>query len=94
MFGERRPNLPLETGVVIITHGMREFDPLEILAALERHRTGDWGIISARDHEANNAALANGARILSSYLMMDGTKFWIVTEWDRTHTTVLLPMEY
>ena len=60
---------------------------------LYRHQNGDWGEVDADDREANNYAAANEERVLSAYTV-DGTKIWIITEWDRSVTTVLFPDEY
>jgi hypothetical protein len=67
---------------------------------LSRHLSGDWGIISASDKAANELAVRDGSRLLSSYLLKDGqTKVWCLTEAEDDHgiraaTTVLLPDEY
>ncbi len=61
---------------------------------LRRHVTGDWGDISPEDRHANDDALASGARLLSSYRTSLGIKIWIITEADRSATTLLLPDEY
>lgn len=66
----------------------------EIIGALRRHATGDWGDVDEEDRESNNQAVLNGDRLLSVYHTADGTKFWIITEWDRSATTVLLPEDY
>ena len=60
---------------------------------LNRHATGDWGDLGRQDKEANDDAIRHGGRLLSSYTVK-GTKLWIVTEADRSVTTVLLPEEY
>jgi hypothetical protein len=67
---------------------------LEILAALKRHQAGDWGEVGAEDGEANDSALVEGARLLSVYRTATGIKFWIITEADRSSTTVLMPEDY
>jgi len=59
-----------------------------------RHAAGDWGDLSAADMLANARALKEGTRLLSAYHLKDGTKIWIITEWDRSVTTTLLPGEY
>jgi len=64
------------------------------LTFLSRHSTGDWGEIAAQDWKANDLSVANGLRILSAYRLKDGTKFWLITEHDRSVTTFLLPTEY
>lgn len=61
---------------------------------LDRHVSGDWGDLCEEDQEANELALKNGDRILSSYHLNDDTKIWIITEHDRSATTILLPEEY
>jgi hypothetical protein len=61
---------------------------------LERHVQGDWGDLCDEDKQANEEAVEQGLRILSSYRLNDGTKIWIITEWNRSATTVLLPEEY
>jgi len=66
----------------------------EIIAALGRHVRGDWGDVDADDHAANERALREGTRLFSVYHSKNRTKFWIITEWDRSMTTVLLPREY
>jgi hypothetical protein len=61
---------------------------------LRRHRKGDWGDLVAADAESNEQALRYGSRILSSYGPPDGGKVWVITEADRSVTTILLPSEY
>jgi len=65
--------------------------PLSLLA---RHLSGDWGCVPAEDAQANNLALNAGGRVLSSYLIGTETRLWVITEWDRSVTTFLLPSEY
>lgn len=59
-----------------------------------RHSRGDWGDVVEEDWRVNDQALQNGERLLSVYHTLSGTKFWIITEADRSATTVLLPSEY
>jgi hypothetical protein len=66
----------------------------ELSEALSRHADGDWGEVGDEDRKANDDALRDGTRILSAYRTQDGTKFWIITEADRSSTTALLPEEY
>jgi hypothetical protein len=61
---------------------------------LRRHECQDWGNIGDDDWARNDAGLKNGLRIVSSYTLRDGEKIWIITEADRTATTILLPDEY
>lgn len=68
----------------------QHIDPLILL---HRHQTGDWGDLGETDREANEDALVTDSRILSRYQM--GTdKIWIITEADRSFTTILLPSDY
>ncbi|WP_141106990.1 hypothetical protein [Herbaspirillum aquaticum] len=64
--------------------------PLQYLA---RHRRGDWGDISSDDIQANESALQLGGRILSAYKIGEH-RLWVITEADRSSTTLLLPSEY
>jgi hypothetical protein len=64
--------------------------PFELLA---RHAAGDWGELCAFDRRQNEMALREGYRVLSSYHIQSG-RIWIVTEADRSVTTILLPEEY
>lgn len=67
--------------------------PRDAMVALQRHIRGDWGDVCAEDKAANDAALREGGRLLSSY-SSGGEKFWIITEADRSATTFLLPSDY
>jgi hypothetical protein len=64
------------------------------LAYLVRHLAGDWGELNEHDRRENELSLQHGWRILSAYRMSNGTKFWVITEADRSATTFLLPDEY
>jgi hypothetical protein len=65
-----------------------------LLLYIFRHAAGDWGDLSAADMKANAEALKEDLRILSAYHLRDGTKLYVITEWDRSVTTALLPEEY
>ncbi len=66
--------------------------PLEFLA---RHVRGDWGELTEEDRKENQLSLERGFRLLSSYRTNGGdTKLWVITEADRSATTILLPEEY
>lgn len=66
----------------------------DILSGLLRHVTGDWGEMDDEDRQANETALTEGSRLFSVYRSGSGLKFWIITEADRSATTVLLPEDY
>lgn len=61
---------------------------------VRRHQVGDWGDLDHEDREENERSLKIGCRLLSAYHLRDGTKIWIITEADRSATTLLLPSEY
>ncbi len=82
-------------GAVLLTPGVVEAVPsAEAAAALCAHAAGQWGDVPPEDALANEWALKNGARILSSHRSAKGTRFWIITEADRASTCILLPSEY
>ena len=61
---------------------------------LSRHVHGDWGDLCPEDWQANDEALLDGTRLFSAYTLATGEKVWVITEWDRSVTTLLLPEEY
>jgi hypothetical protein len=61
---------------------------------LSRHVTGDWGIVGVEDAKENELSVRQGFRILSAYRLSNGTKIWVITEADRSATTIILPEEY
>jgi hypothetical protein len=65
-----------------------------ILLALKRHVVGDWGDVGEEDRQSNEDALKNGDRLVSIYHSESGVKFYIITEWDRSVSTALLPEDY
>ena len=66
----------------------------DILLAIGRHQAGDWGDVSEHDRTTNERALIEGTRLWSVYHAGNGIKFWLITEGNRSHTTVLLPEDY
>ena len=82
-------------GQVVITQNAHSALPVqEVRQALTRHSNADWGEACEEDWQLNNEALLNDSRILSVYSTSNGTRFWIITEWDRSVTTILLPQDY
>lgn len=89
------PSEKFPLGQVVSTPGALEFvsgDDMKI--ALSRHHAGDWGDLDEHDRQENERALLIGSRLFSAYKTKSGVKFWIITEHDRSVTTVLLPSEY
>ncbi|MDZ4817480.1 MAG: hypothetical protein SGJ20_00750 [Planctomycetota bacterium] len=68
--------------------------PEDVLIAMSRHQSGDWGDLCEEDRQANERALTHGGRLFSVYHDRNGTKFYIITECDESYTTVLLPEDY
>ena len=86
--------LRFRPGLIVASTGvMSALSPEEAMSCLVRHLSGDWGDVDEGDWKQNDAALEQGLCLLSRYCSKDGTKFWIVTEADRSRTTILLPSE-
>lgn len=82
-------------GQTVITANANAVLPeLDVVLALQRHHSGDWGDVDEHDRQMNEDALRNGDRLFSVYKTVRGQKFYIITEWDRSVTTVLLPEDY
>ncbi|WP_414442414.1 hypothetical protein [Burkholderia sp. 22PA0106] len=65
-----------------------------IFDLLLRHLRGDWGDLPESDRQQNERSLEVGLSLLSSYKLPDGQVVWVITEWDRSITTLLLPSDY
>ena len=90
----------VDIGQVVATRGVAEWveeKPVERRIgagrALQRHQSGDWGKVCQEDKATNDEALSEGNRLLSCY-EIDGRDVWVITEWDRSVTTILFPEEY
>ena len=84
-------------GQVLATPGALELLETHQLTALPfvlRHVSGDWGDICAEDRQSNADALQYGYRLMSVYELSKTERLWIITEADRSSTTLLLPEEY
>ena len=82
-------------GMVVITRKAEaQLLPLDVMDALNRHAQGDWGDLEEEDRLSNERALVKDNRLLSAYHAANGDKFWIITEWDRSVTTILMPEDY
>jgi hypothetical protein len=89
-----RPPLPL--GRLLATPGaLARLEAVGVTAwdLVLRHEAGDWGDVDAEDRRANDHAARVGERVLSAYETAAG-RIWVITEWDRSVTTLLLPEEY
>lgn len=89
----------LELGRTVVTIGVDSWmseDPTRrsgIVECLIRHSCGDWGSVCDEDSAANEEAVARDERVLSAYEVGE-RRLWVITEWDRSVTTVLFPEEY
>lgn len=91
----RQPLFPLgrtvATPAALVALTFNQVSPQMLL---HRHRNGDWGDLSEEDKQLNDQAVKDGSRILSAYVLADGTRVWVLTEGDRSASTILLPEEY
>ena len=94
---EQQPKPRFALGQTVATPGAIEAlartgqDPAEFLT---RHVTGDWGLLEDEDRQENEFSVERGFRILSVYKLLDETRIWVISEADRSATTILLPQEY
>jgi hypothetical protein len=87
--------IPFKSGRIVATRNVLSSIPrAEFMKGLERHLRCDWGDVSDADRRSNDAAIRNGDRLFSVYHSADMQKFWIITEADRSATTILLPQDY
>ena len=87
-------------GQIIVTRGVNDLIAANeefakhVSLSLRRHLIGDWGDLCSEDRASNELALQEGDRLLSAYEKEGVAKIWIITEWDRSVTTLLFPDEY
>lgn len=85
----------ISLGRTVCTPGVLDgVDMLDVLVCLQRHAVGDWGDCCVEDWEENDLSLEHGWRLFSVFHDRNGVKFWVITEADRSATTVLIPEEY
>ena len=84
-----------ETGHLVCTRSViREISEVDVAVAFNRHRQGDWELVCEEDRLENELSSEHHYRLMSVYENSEGKRFWIITEADRSATTVLLPEEY
>ena len=82
-------------GRVVITAQAKDvLHPEDVPLCLNRHARGDWGDVNEHDRHENEVSMNQQLRLFSVYHDRTGQKFWIITEADRSTTTVLLPEDY
>jgi len=85
----------VDVGMLAITpRASTQIQEDDLFDCFVRHLAGDWGEVDDEDRRANDMALETGCRILSAYTDRYGSRFWIITEADRSATTILLPGDY
>jgi hypothetical protein len=88
-------NAKFSLGCLVATsNAASQLSPEDVAVGICRHASGDWGDICDEDQASNEGALVEGLRLMSVYTSSKGKTFWIITEWDRSITTVLLPEDY
>ena len=85
------PRFPL--GRIVTTPGALALG-IDLASYLRRHHCGDWGDLDAEDKQMNEDALTSDDRLLSHYRVGGGRRIYIITEWDRSSTCIMLPEEY
>ena len=91
--GKRERTFPLGR-IVMTAHAVNTIPFTDIATGLIRHARCDWGDIGEDDGYQNECALGNGLRLHSVYHSRRAGEFWVITEGDRSATTVLLPDDY
>ena len=92
---EQVPIALFRLGQVVATpNALARVSQADILVGLRRHQVGDWGDLDEEDRNENVFSVKNNLRFLSAYRSETQTKFWIITEADRSVTTILLPEDY
>lgn len=95
--GINKPSAKFSLGRVVATPGaltaLQESSE-EFSSYLRRHNGGDWGELDEHDRKENEFSLEHGFRILSAYKLRNDVTVWIITEADRSSTTILLNEEY
>lgn len=89
-------NLPLfPLGQIVATRSAADcLSQEDMTAAIRRHVQGDWGLVDSEDWKENDRSVTEGFRLLSAYDSDSGIRIWVITEADRSVTTVLLPSDY
>jgi hypothetical protein len=93
--GAAFPEAKFPLGQLLVTRGAQEvLTAADMKRALFWHSQGSWGEVSEEDAAENDFSVPRRLRILSAYVADEGTRFWVITEADRSATTILLPEEY
>jgi hypothetical protein len=80
--------------IVATPNALAQLTQEDITTAIQRHQAGDWGELDAHDRRVNERGLLEGDRLVSVYQSPSGVRYYVITEHDRSVTTVLLPEDY
>jgi hypothetical protein len=80
--------------IVATPNALETLTQHDILRAIQQHQAGEWGELGAEDKATNQSALLHGGRLFSCYQSVGKVRFYVITEADRSATTVLLPEDY
>lgn len=95
MSAKAYPIAKFRLGKIVSTpNALEQLTQDDILLGIKRHQAGDWGDVDNHDRQANELALIEGTRLWSVYHAANGVKFWLITEAERSASTVLLPEDY
>ena len=95
MSAKSMPIAKFRLGHIVSTpNALSQLTQEDILLGIQRHQAGDWGDLDEHDRQENELSLKQGFRLLSVYHAANGVKFWLITEADRSATTILLPEDY
>ncbi len=90
-----QPDRPFQIGQIVITlNALNRLPNAEVIEALHRHTHGDQGDFAQRADSRKPRTMLDGCRMLSAYRASDGTRFWVITEANRSQTKVLLPEDF
>jgi hypothetical protein len=79
--------------IVLTPTALQSLSVEEICRAIDRHCVGDWGLVCEADRAENKFALQHGLRVMSVFESKGGVRFWVLSEADRSVTTVLFPCD-
>lgn len=89
------PTARFRLGHIVATpNALAQLTQEDIHVSIQRHQAGDWGDVDEHDRRENELSLQQGFRLLSVYHAANGTKFWVISEADRSSTCILLPEDY
>lgn len=78
-------------GTLLVSHAALDVlrdNSVPVISVVLRHIAGDWGVVSDDDKRQNDVSIATGLRLISLYRLPDQTRLLVITEWDRSHTTI------